>query len=416
MGETPLFLAVKYVNFEAAQKLIEAGANVNLPNFEDLTPLHASVTFPKIAHLLLSYGANVNARDYSDDTPLHDAITELSLEVVCMLLYYDSDANSIGGNDLTPFMKAVITESVEIQSVLIDYVSDFNAETGDSLSTLALAVTHNSPYVQTIIDRGAYVTADVFYKCIIVPNVGNFKLIWDRLAFNDEDPICLLDIFQLNYFIEQYIDVIIDSPNTKILDERMLPNFANFVTKYVEAGIVCLDKLTKFTCLLLQNSYRLPAMGIYMIYVSYGYCELIKILQYMEHDNIWLPYVLTPRLIFDIQSNLEITSREIPRSDAPPPDLKIDLLCSFSYFASKYLVDFYLLTFGLDHRNIREELAILHALPKVPSLVELARNKTRQFIITKLKFKTNCQYYTFVSHLNIPLVYRKILTFEKKLY
>lgn len=416
MGETPLFLAVKYVNFEAAECLIQAGANINLPNFEDLTPLHISVTSPKLAHLLLFNGANVDARDYSDDTPLHDAVTESSLEVVCMLLYYDADANSIGGNGLTPFMRALITEDVNIQSVLLDFVSDFNVETCDNVSTLALALTHSTPYVQTMLEKNAQITADVFHKCVVVPNVHNFKLIWDRLVYNEEDPICLMDIFQLNYLIEQYIDIIIDSPNTQLLDERILPNFTNFVAIYVEAGIVCLDKLTKFTCLLLQNSYQLPAMGIYMIFASYGYCELIKILQYMEHDNIWLPYVFTPRLIFDIHSKVEVVAETIPRSDGPPPDLKIDLLCSFSYFAVKHLVEFYLNTFGIAHNNNKEELDILFALPKVPSLVELARNKTREYIINKFRFKTNCQYYTFVSHLNIPLVYRKILTFEKKLY
>lgn len=415
MGETPLFLAVKYVDFEASKRLIEAGANVNLPNFEDLTPLHISVASPKLAYLLLSNGANVNARDYSDDTPLHDAVVEACLEVVCMLIYYDADVNSIGGNGLTPFMKAIIAEDVRIQSVFLDYVSDFNAKTCDNMSTLELAVTHDCVYTQAILERGAEITANVFRKCIVVPNIKNFKLIWDRLQFNEEDPICLMDVFELNYFIEQYIDIIIDSPNTKLLDDRILPNFTNFVTKYVEAGIVCLDKLTKFTCLLLQNSYRLPAMGVYMIFASYGYCELIKILQFMEHDNVWLPYVFTPRLIFDIHSKVEIIAKEIPRSDAPPPDLKIDLLCSFSYFAVKHLVEFYLNTFGSDHSNAKE-LAILYSLPKVPSLIELARNKTKEYIINKFGFETNSQYYTFVSHLNIPSVYRKILTFEKKLY
>lgn len=416
MGETPLFLAVKYVNYEAAKCLIKAGANVNLPNFEDLTPLHIAVNYPISARLLLENGANVHARDYSEDTPLHDAVTESSLEVVWMLLYYNADANSVGGNGLTPFMKALITDNVEIQSVLIEYVSDFNTKTFCNMSTLALAVTHDTPYVQAILDGGADITADVFCKCIGVPNVKNFKLIWDRLAFNEDEPICLMEIFNLNYLIEQYIDIIIDSPNTKLLDERILPSYTNFVSKYVEAGIVCLDKLTKITCLLLQNSYRIPAMGIYMVFVSYGYCELIKILQFMDHDNIWHSYALTPRLIFDVHSKVEAVAKEIPKSGSPPLDLKIDLLCNFSYFAVKPLVEFYLKNFGDDHTGIKEELAVLHSLPKVPSLVELARNKTREFIVKKFEFQNSCQYYTFVGHLDIPLVYRKILTFEKKLY
>ncbi|KAG5896624.1 hypothetical protein JTB14_009532 [Gonioctena quinquepunctata] len=182
LGQTPLFLAVRDGAYELVKFLVDNGANVNLPNYEDVTPLHVSIQYPNIAHVLITNGANINASDYSDDTPLHDAVADSHLETVCMLVYYNADANRPGGNNLTPFMKALITENHALQEALFEYVDDFNISTFDCISTLALALTHDNPFVEEIINRGADVDILAYKMCLRVPNPQNFKLVWKKLS------------------------------------------------------------------------------------------------------------------------------------------------------------------------------------------------------------------------------------------
>ena len=42
-GQTPLWLAANHNSLQAAQKLLEGGGLINLPNNEDVTPLHCGM-------------------------------------------------------------------------------------------------------------------------------------------------------------------------------------------------------------------------------------------------------------------------------------------------------------------------------------------------------------------------------------
>lgn len=59
-------------NITIAQDLILAGADVNVKNLQEMTPLHVAVRrcLPKIVKVLLDSGANPNAVDQGGDTPL----------------------------------------------------------------------------------------------------------------------------------------------------------------------------------------------------------------------------------------------------------------------------------------------------------------------------------------------------------
>ncbi|KAJ8951197.1 hypothetical protein NQ314_007698 [Rhamnusium bicolor] len=421
-GETPLFQAVRNGRFESTQKLIRIGANVNLPNHEEVTPLHVSVTHTELAHLLILHGAHIDAIDYSGDTPLHDATAEGCLETVCMLLYYNADANAIGGNNLTPFMKALIAENIEIQHALFEYVDDFNIATVDHMTTLALALTHDTPYVYEIIQRGAEVNyADIylyeevacaFFLCLRVPNHQNFKLIWEKLHYNEIiNSINLFALFEHLGLsdLEKYIDVIIESDNVKTAVESLSKNenYFFFINKFAETDLR-LEQLTKLTCRLILYGYRVTSYDIYEIFLHYGYCELFKMLLYMENNYSygWLPHMIVPRLIFDLDcklSNVLIEMARIYRNEVGK---------LLEYFVYPPLMKVYLHKYRYDD----DMMEIILKLPEVPLLIELARNKSREHIAKTFNTTSACQFYTTVNHLNISTVYKKILTFEKKLY
>jgi hypothetical protein len=75
-GITPLFVAALFGRTEAAELLIERGADVKIANGEDrATALHAAAFFchTDIVELLLAKGADINARNQKSETPL-DAV------------------------------------------------------------------------------------------------------------------------------------------------------------------------------------------------------------------------------------------------------------------------------------------------------------------------------------------------------
>lgn len=421
-GETPLYYAVRMGRLQSAEKLIQAGANVNLPNYEDVTPLHVSVSHPDIAHLLVLHGAQIDAVDYSGDTPLHDATAERSLNTVCMLLYYNADANAPGGNNLTPFMRALISEDIEVQQALFEYVDDFNVSTDDYMTTLALALTHETIYVEEIIKRGADVNyADLyeeddiacpFLLCLRVPNCENFKLVWGKLHYNEVKNSINLYLF-FEYLekddVEKYVQVIIDSGNIKPITESLTKNddYHLFINKFAENNLK-IEQLSKFTCCLLQYGYRVTSYDIYAVFFHYGYCELLKILLFMDNDykKGWLPYMIVPRLIFDLHCQL------ISKINEAHEIHKKDVEQLLEYFIYPPLIN----TLMLKYSDDLYMTLMLQNVPKVPSLIELARTATRLHILNSFNITSTCQFYTIIKYLNISSIYKKILSFEKKIY
>lgn len=75
-GETALYIASRFHNFEMAEMLFNASDDtkkvVNVRSVSKWTPLHIAVRRDddRLIKLLIANGAKVNVRDYKDDTPL----------------------------------------------------------------------------------------------------------------------------------------------------------------------------------------------------------------------------------------------------------------------------------------------------------------------------------------------------------
>lgn len=424
-GETPLLLAIKNNRIDVAKRLIYSGANINIPNYEEVTPLHMSVTNHRFAHLLIHRGAYLDAIDYSGDTPLHDATAEECLDTVYMLLYYNADANIRGVNNLTPFMKAIIAKNVEIQAALLEYVDDFNIETFDHISTLALAITHKSPFVEEIILRGAdvnyaygYDLVDAFSLCLQYPNAKNFKLIWERLKYDGDDMSLGSVLWRISGtlrkdFFKQYIDVIIESDNLCQVVESVsaAEDFYMLIVRFCDYfHQLSLDQLTKLMCRLLTYGYVPTSFDMTKVFFHYGYCELFKILLHMDIKYIGQRPPDTSRIIYDVEKNIyDLLDQMI---DA----ISISYLHNTIYQLLDYCIYPKLVTAYLDLKRDDHVTGKILTLPVVPSLLELARNKARQYLIFSYNIKRSQQLYTLINHIEIHSIYKKILTFERKLY
>jgi len=79
-------------SFDACNMLIKAGASVNLPNFEGVTPLMLAKS-DDVVNLLLDSGADHTARDCGGNTAAHDAVGRIDDNLSKLLILHKSGAD-----------------------------------------------------------------------------------------------------------------------------------------------------------------------------------------------------------------------------------------------------------------------------------------------------------------------------------
>jgi len=97
-GWTPLHLAAFFGGLEAAQLLLERGADVNATSANAMTnmPIHAAAARrgARMVKLLLDHGADPNARQSGGWTPLHQAADNGDVLMVKLLLQRGADPSA----------------------------------------------------------------------------------------------------------------------------------------------------------------------------------------------------------------------------------------------------------------------------------------------------------------------------------
>ncbi|MCU0547580.1 MAG: ankyrin repeat domain-containing protein [Oscillatoriaceae cyanobacterium Prado104] len=149
---------------ELVQQLINNGANVVIRDSKQRTPLHYAATKEVAALLML----DINARDEYGNTPLHRAVQDNRPEIVSFLIANGAELNvknesentplhlSRSGN--TPLHLAVQNNRPEIVSFLITNGAKVNVKNESGNTPLHLAVQNNRPeIVSFLIANGAKV-------------------------------------------------------------------------------------------------------------------------------------------------------------------------------------------------------------------------------------------------------------------
>lgn len=145
---TPLHAAILCKNYEAAQLLLEYGADVNKQIKEDAqpfvhihSPLHMAIFKRdlKMVELLLEHGADVNVKNSHYDTPLGNAIMcGRKMDIIKLLLQRDdidiNICNNFGG---TVFHYSFMVRDPDlIRELLKDSNLDVNVKTNIGLTAL----------------------------------------------------------------------------------------------------------------------------------------------------------------------------------------------------------------------------------------------------------------------------------------
>jgi len=197
-GLSPLLFAARDGRLEAAKLLVEAKADVNLPDVNSISPLVMAITnnHVDVAKFLLEHGADPKAADLWGRTPLWTAVDirnlELgrsgeqragdqkvdraaALELIKMLAGRGVDVNvrtkeippvkryvmSLGDlswvdfTGQTPFLRAALSGDVTVMRLLLEHGADPNIPTNSSTSALQAAAGVNWVVGQTYTESKA---------------------------------------------------------------------------------------------------------------------------------------------------------------------------------------------------------------------------------------------------------------------
>jgi len=153
-------------HFNVLQLLLDKGAKIEAPNFEDNrnTTLHYAACWgaTQCVRILLARKADVNCRAKDQSSPLSFAAEKGHVEIAKMLL--DAGANMESKNDseekggATPLLLAAHNGQFNMAKLLIDRHANVSEKTVDGLSCLHLAIrsgTDNEDLVRLLIRAGA---------------------------------------------------------------------------------------------------------------------------------------------------------------------------------------------------------------------------------------------------------------------
>jgi ankyrin repeat protein len=178
-GMTPLHYAARHNHVEVAKLLVQAGANVNAREANDISPLLMAISNNNmaVAQYLLTQGADVNAQDWYGRTPLWEAVNVRNLyvhnatfrngiergpvlELIKVLLAAHADVNSrtretppfrhhlleitgslewVDFTGQTPFLTAAAAGDVTVMKLLLEHGADPKITTFHGTSALMAA-------------------------------------------------------------------------------------------------------------------------------------------------------------------------------------------------------------------------------------------------------------------------------------
>jgi ankyrin repeat protein len=167
---SPLHLAARYGCFESVEVLVAAGATIDEPGDNDMTPLHCACFSlrpdPQIVKLLLRSGANPNAPSYQRLYPLHYATKRCNCEIILALIDSGARLDQPDGEGNFPLHYAARRGKVEEVKCLLDAGAKINVRNKDQKTPLSFACgfsNRNKAVIELLIHYGANIQIPDIY-------------------------------------------------------------------------------------------------------------------------------------------------------------------------------------------------------------------------------------------------------------
>lgn len=148
-GHTPLHVAIQHAHWSAATKLVQAGADLEVRLPDGKTALHLTIAMrnQEFTQVLISRGANVD-RKLREHTPLTMAISTRCTPITAALLDMGANPNLPSRNGNTPLLAAAATGHDETVRYLIAHGADPTETHGQSGYTpMHMAAHKDKPHI-----------------------------------------------------------------------------------------------------------------------------------------------------------------------------------------------------------------------------------------------------------------------------
>ncbi|HEX5604784.1 MAG TPA: ankyrin repeat domain-containing protein [Pyrinomonadaceae bacterium] len=142
---TFIFRAASDGNVTAVQKLLNAGADVNVREHEGETPLMYAAVAGKteVVKLLLDRGADINAVSLNNETALARAVGVNQYDAVKLLLDRGADIEKSISPDGPPLIYAAGGDDLKMVKLLLERGANVNSRDTDGNSALVAAAERN---------------------------------------------------------------------------------------------------------------------------------------------------------------------------------------------------------------------------------------------------------------------------------
>lgn len=139
---------------DAVRVFLENGADINIRDAFQNTPLHWAIAHPSVARLLLDNGARVDAKNDTGKTALHWAVQAEQEQVTAMLVKGGADVNAVDENNFTPLHVASLQGHSGIVQLLLAKGARPDIEDQDGWTPLHAAVLRrDDKMVDLLVDK-----------------------------------------------------------------------------------------------------------------------------------------------------------------------------------------------------------------------------------------------------------------------
>jgi hypothetical protein len=140
-GYTCLTMAAKWNRSAIVRKLLDLGANIEIPGPKLCTPLHLAAEFgsQEAFDVLLDAGANPHARSSSGSSPFYRACRGGNVHIVKRLKECHCDFNVYTHDGWTPIMEAAENGHEPIVDLLLKWGADMSMRTDQGWTVLLIA-------------------------------------------------------------------------------------------------------------------------------------------------------------------------------------------------------------------------------------------------------------------------------------